>query len=1376
MPRQARLAWILAGVLLATAASAKPLAPSAVPEPLRPWIDWVLRGHEGETCPFLHSRGERFCVWPGRLSLDLNTAGGRFTQQIHVAAESEVTLAGGREQWPEDVRVDGIPTALFERGGRPTLRLAPGTHRLSGRFVWGALPPMLAIPPETGMVTLRVAGAAVPFPKRDGRGRLWLRDAEQGATRRVAEDHLEVEVHRRVLDTIPLQLETRLTLRVAGAAREETLGRALPEGFVPTSLSGPLPARLEADGQLRTQLRPGNFTLRLMARHEGPAETLALPAQAEDAHWDASEIWSVEARPDLRLIEIEGAATVDPTQTELPGEWHALPAYRLAPGESLRLVQKRRGNEGANADHLQLRRSWHLDFDGGGATVVDHIEGELRGATRLEMGALTALGRASVNGVDQPVTRRSGRTQEGIEVPLGPIRLEADSRVEGSARSLPAVGWDQDFDALEGVLELPPGWRLLHASGVDRAGPTWISRWTLLDLFVVMVVGMATLRLFGLGAAVLAFAALALSYTEAGAPRLLWAAVLAAEALRRVVPAGRLARAIQGFRWASLAFLLVVAIPFAVAQVRAGLFPALERPWQGAAAPVMQQEAKLEADMPASEPALADFAKRQQAKPGRHRAAEEQLRSLGSVADSRESRGYFEYAPDPQAKVQTGPGRPDWSWQTVSLHWSGPVERDQELGLWLLPPWLSGALAILRVGLVAAFALLLLGGLPRPPQREGGAAAPIIGTALGLMLMLAPTAMRAELPSPELLDDLRGRLLEAPECHPNCASASRLALAVTPERLELRMAVDVAAETAVPLPGGGSADGEGFVPDVVAVDGAPAHAVRRDPSGALWLRLAPGAHTLLVAGALPPRTNVEVPLPLRPRRVELIAPPRGWTLLGVHADGRVEGALQLVREAPAEAAPETPETELEPTRIPPFVSVERTLALGTRWRVDTHVRRIAPPEGALVIEVPLLPGESVTTAGVRVANGRALVTLAPGAERVGWQSLLATQPALALEAPRDVAWTEVWRLDASPLWHVTPDGIPAVDAPAVGRRLREWRPWPGETLALTVERPEGAGGDTLTVDRSQLRFSPGLRATDVQLELSLRSSQGGQHFVALPEGAELTQLTLDGAVQPLRQEGRRVPITVAPGAHQAALGWREPSGISAWFRGSTVDLGAASVNAHVEVAVPGNRWVLFVGGPRLGPTVLFWPVLFVVFALAVGLGRIPWTPLRTHHWLLLGLGLTQAPLPAAAIVVVWLLALGFRGRLSESERTRSPAAFDLLQVTLAVLSLAALASLVFAIQTGLLGTPVMQIAGNGSGAGLLRWYQDRSAAVLPTPWMLSLSLWFYRLTMLAWSLWVAQALVGWLRWGWQQWSSGGHWLPLRRPRPVTDPPLPQSRD
>jgi hypothetical protein len=165
--------------------------------------------------------------------------------------------------------------------------------------------------------------------------------------------------------------------------------------------------------------------------------------------------------------------------------------------------------------------------------------------------------------------------------------------------------------------------------------------------------------------------------------------------------------------------------------------------------------------------------------------------------------------------------------------------------------------------------------------------------------------------------------------------------------------------------------------------------------------------------------------------------------------------------------------------------------------------------------------------------------------------------------------------------------------------------------------------------------------------------------------------------------------------------------------------------------------------------------------MAAALGRVSWTPLRARHWFGLGVGLTQAPLPAAALVVAWLLGLGWRGRLSEPQRTRSPLAFDALQIALVGLTLAALVALVLAIQMGLLGMPEMQIAGNGSDASVLRWYQDRSGPVLPRPWVLSVSLWVYRAAMLAWSLWIAQALLGWLRWGFRQWSAGGVWL--RRP-------------
>ena len=138
------------------------------------------------------------------------------------------------------------------------------------------------------------------------------------------------------------------------------------------------------------------------------------------------------------------------------------------------------------------------------------------------------------------------------------------------------------------------------------------------------------------------------------------------------------------------------------------------------------------------------------------------------------------------------------------------------------------------------------------------------------------------------------------------------------------------------------------------------------------------------------------------------------------------------------------------------------------------------------------------------------------------------------------------------------EGIPAVDAPAAGRRLREWRPWPGEKLALAVERPEGAGGETLTIDRSQLALRPGLRATDATLTLALRSSQGGQHFVTLPEGAELTELTLDGVVAATAAGGAaRADRARARRARRRARAGASRAASSAWFAGPAVDLGLA---------------------------------------------------------------------------------------------------------------------------------------------------------------------------------------------------------------------------
>ena len=112
----------------------------------------------------------------------------------------------------------------------------------------------------------------------------------------------------------------------------------------------------------------------------------------------------------------------------------------------------------------------------------------------------------------------------------------------------------------------------------------------------------------------------------------------------------------------------------------------------------------------------------------------------------------------------------------------------------------------------------------------------------------------------------------------------------------------------------------------------------------------------------------------------------------------------------------------------------------------------------------------------------------------------------------------------------------------------------------------------------------------------------------------------------------------------------------------------------------------------------------------------------------------------------------------------------MLQILLILLTAAALATFVAVVAAGLLGSPEMFIVGNGSDRTFLRWYQARSDALLPRPGCISVSIWWYRFLMLAWALWLAASLIRWLRWAWNQFSTGGYFRRMGK-KALTPPPL-----
>jgi hypothetical protein len=1335
------------------------IAPGDIPPPLRDWTGWVLHGQQEKTCPFLFNAGETHrCAWPSTLSFALNESGGSFSSQWELFAESWVELPGDPKHWPQEVSVDGRPAALVVRDGRPQLRLAPGRHELRGSFRWNRLPESLPLPVATGLVSLEVNGQRVAAPQFDPSGNLWLQRRADAVPAAETGNRLNLQVARRIIDDVPLQVTTRIELEVSGLQREELLGKALLPGLIPLRLNSALPARVESDGNLRVQVRPGRWNVEFTAR--APAEMRSLALAETGKPWPAEEIWVFEARNELRLVEVEGVTAVDPQQVDLPDPWRQLPAYLMQPGAEMKFKVIRRGDPEPEPDQLTLYRNLWLDFDGGGYTIQDQISGSMRRGWRLEAAEPMQLGQALLDGTPQFITTLGESGTRGIEVRRGSLNVSADSRLPGDPSEFAAVGWEHDFQQVNAVLHLPPGWDLLGASGIDNVPDTWVKRWTLLDIFLVLIAAIAVLRLWSPAAGALALVTLVLLWHEPDAPRIVWLHLLAAIALLRVLPAGKLQWLVRAYRNVSLLVLLLVTVPFLVDQVRSGLYPQLRMPW-------IQQTGIAGVAMPApAAPPAADMAasgavqmEEMEAAPrAMLRKAEEGVRegkrtlSKAMQLDQVVVTGSKRLQDiDPDARIQTGPGLPNWQWRQIALDWNGPVQKDQQVSLWLLSPVGNLVANLLRVLLVAALAMLVTGfrwnrgnGLQRP---AGG----LLAVLLALPLFVAPVQdARAEFPDGKLLDELRARLLAPAECLPECAQSPRLRFDLTPDSLTMRIEMHAQEAVAVPLP----ARSGSWLPAEVSVDGAAARGLFRTGDGMLWVQLDAGAHQVVLRGALPNVNTLQLPLPLPPRHVEFEA--QGWSVGGVADNQPVGSQLQFTRQARAEE--ERGGETLAPSKLPPFVRVDRTLTLGLDWSVDTVVRRLSPADSAVVMAVPLIAGESVTSDGIKVEDGRVLVNMAPGQREFAWTSALEKADKLTLTAADTTDWVEFWRADIAAIWHLDTAGIAVVHHQSdEGRWLPQWRPWPGESVELTVRRPAGVEGQVLTVDLADLRATPGLRATDSVLTLNLRSGRGGQHTVQLPEGAELQTVLINGTVQPVRQEGRAVTLPLAPGAQSAELVMRSAAGLGAMFRTPQVDLGVPGVNNNLHVTLGDDRWVLLTGGPRLGPAVLFWGVLLVIVLLAYGLGRVDLTPLRMRHWLLLGIGLSQVPIWSSAIVVGWLLALGARARFKVENA--GWLRFNFLQFLLALLTLVALVLLFDAIKHGLLGLPEMQIAGNNSSAYDLHWYQDRSGQAMPQAWVLSVSLWFYRGLMLAWALWLAFALLRWLRWGWECFSSGGYWKP-----------------
>lgn len=1298
-----------------------------IPDALKPWQEWATWDLRSTNSPPIYNDAQtRIGYWPSQLQMRASAQSASWEIEVHAFDESWMTLPGAGDLWPQRVNLDGIAAVVVSRDGLPAVRLPRGRHKLEGSFLWDRMPQSLVIPAEIGILTLELEGQTVPIPDWDEGGQLWL---QRRQTTEAEKNAIATQIFRVFEDGIPTWLRTEIQLTVSGQSREEQLGWVLPEGWRLATVDSPLPVAIDDLGRVKAQVRAGKWEIRIDAFQTQDVREIRFAAEAQPAVTE--ELIALKSNPAFRLTELSGIAQVDVTQTIFPQRWRTFPVFRWSTDSTIGIVEKLRGMALEMPTGLQIDRQIWIDEDGRAATYLDSLRGAGQKIWRLDAAEGHELGTVRVNGEDQLITTDPTTGDPGVELRDRELSIDAVGRLQSMNR-FPIVGWKLDAERMGATFNLPPGWRVFALFGADDSSGDWVSAWSLLDLFLLLIFSLSVFRLKGFSAGLVAFLAFGLAYQESGSPRLTWLFLLMPIALLSVVERGTAYKWLSAWKYFAIVLLAINLAPFVGNQIQTALYPQLERAGENYGSRGMFGTLEFLYDRSARMANIA-FESMEMAEDS------ELLRAQVVIDDSASSNLKY----DPNARIQTGPAQPEWDWNRVSCYWDGPVSADQQVRPILVSCTLNRMLTVLRISLLGLLTAILLGNLKlRLPKRKNAAMA-----AMALACMLGSNGSPAgaqDIPDAGTLKLLKERLAEPLDVFPNAAEIPSVELTLQGNRISMQAEVHAAAEVAAPLPGRIPI----WSPLSVTVDGEPAKYVCRR-NGYLWVVLPEGVHDVAVEALLGDVSEWEWTFLLKPRRVAIDAP--DWNVDGLREDGIPEQQVlfsRIQQELTDVAAYDRQD-------FAAIVVVDRYLETGLAWQLRTEVTRLSSSPKAVSLAVPLISGENVLSANMQVNDGLIQMTLAAGQEKFVWQSEIPISGEINLRASDTEQWIERWHLVTSPVWNMTWTGLAPVLEPGQKQLVPVWHPWPAEQTTLQFSQPQAVAGETLTVQRARQTTEIQSRQRSNRLTVDLKCSLGSDFILGLDADAEVTSVTVGDRPIPIQREGEKLIVPVNPGRQVVQVAWNSESPLHMVTHAESVQMPIRAANITSTIDLPAHRWVLWTNGPTYGPAVRFW--IFLVFALlgAIVLSRIQPSLLRSFEWILLAIGLTQVHIAAAIVVVVWLFLLAWRG--SESPDSMHRVLFNLRQLLIVVMTVVSLCILILAVGSGLLGNPEMFIVGNGSYHTHLNWFQPQTDGEMPQPTVISISVWYYRLLMLLWALWLASALLRWLTTGWQHFTHGGAW-------------------
>ncbi|WJG09618.1 hypothetical protein [Aliiglaciecola sp. LCG003] len=1314
--------------LLLLATSLNSLAETAIPAELKSWIPWVLEGYEKSQCPAINqtdynNQDNHICAWSSALQLDIASQNATFSQKWQVLDPTFVPLPGDSINWPQNVKVNKQLYAVIDFNGYPAIELKVGNYTLTGEFNWKSLPDSISVPAQTALVNLTVEQQKVAFPKIENR-ELWFQNIEMDKQQ---QDAVELSVARKLTDGAFLKLETYLDLSVSGKMREVILGKVLPEGFELIEINAEFPVYIDSQGLLHAKLKPGDWQLMVVAY--ASATHLQWQRPAVSHHWPPQEIWLFQADEKIRLGKLSGATMIDSEQATLPAQWYQLPSYLMNVGDTLSYDIQHRGMPLQLENKLSLERDLWLSFDNQSFNFVDQLSGSMIKDWRLSMSSPFQLESAQDN--DGAILITTTATNEsGIETRYPEVDIEARGMLAAQS-SLPISGWSQDFDKVSIRLNLPPGHELFAVMGADRVSQSWLSNWSIWSSFIVLLASIVAGRLVSIQAGILTALTLILIYQQPSAPIVAMLNLLLAHGMRKHLNFAAI-KSIVLFYWRlSVAIALGCILFFVASQLRNVLHPQLER--NNSATLIENFNARPDVFNMLPD----DEAYKSSSPVEKIVVTGSRLRDKDLLMERYQS----------DALMQAGSGIPNWQWKQYFINWSSPVASEQQFEIIILDKNTNRVLKSIGIVLLIAWLYLLVkqslhAVASRLPMRT---AAMVIGLVF-LFPGYVPESSASDLPNQELLNELRNRVLQPPPCAPQCSSINQLTVITSGKTLNLDFEVHASVDAIIALP-----RSEFWRPEKLTLEQKELSSMYKK-DGWIYVAIPKGISNLNVIGQLASIDELQLQFNQIPKRIELSAS-KDWQIIGVQQHRLTGNSLAFIA-----TEPQASEDNQQVSRYlaKPIVKVTRRISIDQIWRIDTQVERIAPANGSITVQIPILPGEFVTTSNMSVTDNRVSVTIAAGEQKTNWRSTLQRQPEITLTADTDPSVIEEWAVMVSPAWHSELSGVPIIlqQQDPVDYYSYHFTPYPGETLIMNSIRPAAVKGQVLAIDAADLTVEQGTRTATLELEMQYRSTRGGEHSIDLPANYQLKQVKVDNQIVNLQPANNALTLPISPGEHSVIISMRSDQTPGLMFSSPQFNLNAPVSNINTVVKMNKQRWILWADGPTLGPAILYWGELLVFILIAVLLSRLSFSPLSWLSWIILGLGLSLNNWAILMLVAAWFAAITASTYRSNKMKTSS---YNAAQMGLYFLSVITILSLIAVVPISLLGTPSMGIEGNMSSSYQLIWFADKSTGLLPEVSIFTAPIWFYKGLMLAWVIWLSFALVSWTKWAWTKLGSQGYW-------------------